>query len=57
MSTAEVIEAGMRAWFHGTPQAPYSAPGHTSDPIECWHCLEAAEVAARMTDEASDGAS
>lgn len=38
-----LIQVALRAHFHG---AGYSAPGHTDDPDECWHCYEAAQVAA-----------
>lgn len=36
----------MREWFHGASAAPYTAPGHSEDRDDCWHCYEAAQAAA-----------
>lgn len=38
-----LVEAALRGHFHGDG---YSAPGHSEDRDECWHCHEGAQVAA-----------
>ena len=41
---AAEAEKALVEWFHGTPEAPYAAPGHSTRPDECSHCNEAAEA-------------
>lgn len=42
-------EAALQKWFHGNPEAPYTASGHSDSAEDCAACGEAAEVAVKAT--------
>lgn len=38
------VENALIGWFHGSEEYPYTAPGHSQNATDCWHCEEAASI-------------